>query len=75
MSDESDEVRLAVIIGITIVMVWKAIDLFCELFTAYMTSVWKDSPDFAIEILGFMTIQIFFMAIVILYVAGARKRK
>ena len=72
MSEAADEAKLAVIIGITIVLVWKAIDLFSQIFIKYLTQIWKDSPQFATDILGFAMMAIIFTVIVLVYIARRR---
>jgi len=73
MSEESEEVKLAIIIGITIVLVWKAVDLFSEIFIKFITDLWKDAPEFATEIIGFAMIAVIFTAVVLIYLARRRR--
>jgi hypothetical protein len=72
MSEAGDEVKLAIIIGITIVLVWKAIDLFSKIFIKFLTDTWKNAPEFAIEIIGFTAIAIVFAMAVLIYIVRSR---
>lgn len=72
MSEAAEEVKLAIVIGITIVLVWRAVDLFSQIFIDFITGLWKDSPKFATDIIGFVMIAVVFMAIVLIYLARRR---
>ena len=72
MSEAAEEVKLSIIIGITIVLVWRAIDLFSQIFIKLLTDLWKGAPQYATDILGFVMIAIVFIVVVLIYLVRRR---
>ena len=68
MSERTDDMKIAIMIGVTIAFIWKAVDFFSRIITEQIVNLWKNAPDHATEIVGFLIVFLVFVIAVLLYV-------
>jgi hypothetical protein len=73
MSERSEEVKLAIMIGVTIAFVWKAIEFFSAKLTKLIVDLWKDGPAEATELMGFIIITVIFIIVILVFVIRGRE--
>lgn len=67
MSMASREVGSSILIGMIIVLTWKAIEFFSPLLTEFVVDVWENSPDYAPDLIGFLLVIIVLLLTVVVY--------
>ena len=68
MSERSEDAKLAIMIGATIVLVWKTVDFISTHLTSYIVTLWKDAPQEATDIIGFVIVIVIFLIAIIAFV-------
>ena len=72
MSERSEEVKLAVMIGVTIAFVWKSIEFLSETFTKFIVDLWKDGPEYATSLIGFVMVAVIFIVVLLVFIIRGR---
>lgn len=67
MGTASREVGSSILIGMVIVLTWKAIDFFSPLLTEFVVDVWEDSPEYAPDLIGFLLVIIILLLCIVVY--------
>ncbi len=73
MSERSEDVKLAIMIGATIAFVWKTIDFISLHLTKYIVTLWKGAPQEATDIIGFLIVIVIFLIAIIVFVIRGRE--
>ena len=72
MSEASDEIKLSVMIGLTIALVFKAMDYFSRFFSNLIADMWESAPEFAVELMSFIIVLIVFVIVLLIFIARSR---
>jgi hypothetical protein len=72
MSERSEEVKLAIMIGVTIAFVWKSIDFFSARLTKLIVDLWKGGPADATDLMGYLIITVIFIIVILVFVIRGR---
>jgi len=72
MSEATDEIKLSVMIGLTIALVFKTMDYFSRFFSKMIAEMWENSPDFVVEMMSFVIVLIVFVFILLIFLARSR---
>jgi hypothetical protein len=72
MSERTEEVKLAVLIGLTIALVFKSVDYFSKFFTKMLVDMWSQAPEFAMELVAFIMVFLIFLVILLIFLARSR---
>lgn len=67
MSMASREVGSSILIGVIIVLTWKAIDFFSPILTEFVVDVWEESPEYAPDLIGFLLVIIILLLTIVVY--------
>jgi len=67
MSMASREVGSSILIGVIIVLAWKAIDFFSPILTEFVVDVWEESPEYAPDLIGFLLVIIVLLLTIVVY--------
>lgn len=73
MSEATDELKLAVMIGVTIALVFKTLDFFSRFLSKMLVEMWEEAPDFAIELMAFVIVLIAFIILLLIYIVRSGK--
>lgn len=73
MSEHLEELKLAVMIGLTIALVFKTLDYFSRFFSKMIAEMWENAPDFVIELMSFIIVLLVFVIILLIYIARSRR--
>jgi hypothetical protein len=73
MSERSEDAKLAIMIGATIVLVWKTIDFVSTHLTKYIVELWKGAPQEATDIIGFIIVIVIFLIAILVFVIRGRE--
>jgi uncharacterized membrane protein YdbT with pleckstrin-like domain len=69
MSDTTDELKMAVMVGLTIALVFKTLDYFSRFFSKMIAEAWENAPDFVIEMMSFVIVLIVFIIFLLILIA------
>jgi uncharacterized protein involved in cysteine biosynthesis len=72
MNEQMEEIKLAVMVGLTIALVFKALDFFSRFFSKRIADMWENAPDFVVELMSFVIVLLVFVIILLVFIARSR---
>lgn len=74
MSEATEELKLAVMVGLTIALVFKTMDYFSRFFSKMIAEMWENSPEFVVELMSFIIVLIVFIIVLLVLLARSGER-